>query len=239
MKLMLHIIRKDFRHLRNILGTWYALVILTGAWSAHWGRLKENPEYSHHFWSLVLQVAMVELLLRAAVVSKLIHSDSAVGSTAFWLSRPIPRTNLLASKAAFLAMLVVLPAAIVESALESTFSHSPPSLLEALLASMAWASIFTMLAVLTRNLAGMAALAGICLGVLWTGSIGVRFLTRWYWDQGGTGTKLSDEWTMLFFVVACGAVTCHQYLTRRTVRSRVLVFSGIPIALLLFYVPWS
>jgi len=240
MKLMLHIIRKDFRHLRNILGTWYALVILIGASSAHRIRLKNEPDLVFvDFLILLSQAAVVELLVRAAVVSKLIHSDSAVGSTAFWLSRPIPRTILLASKAAFLAMLVVLPAAIVESALGSPFAQSPPSLLEALLTSMAWASIFTMLAVLTRNLAGMAALAGICLGVLWTGSIGVRFLTRWHLEQGGTGTKLSDEWTMLFLVVACGAVTCHQYLTRRTVRSRVLVFSGIPIALLLFSVPWS
>ena len=239
MKLMLHIIRKDFRHLRFILGTWYALVILIGASNAPWVSLRDEPGTSHQFFLFFLEVAVVELLVRAAVVSKLVHSDSAVGSTAFWLSRPIPKANLLASKAIFLALLVVLPAAIVESELGSPFADTPPPLVESMLSSMAWTSMFLVLAVLTRNLAGMAALAGIGLGALWAGSIGMDYLITWYFEQVWTGVRLSDEWTMLFLVVWCGAVTCHQYLTRRTMRSRVFVFSGIPIALLLLSAPWS
>jgi len=238
MKLVLHIIRKDFRHLRFIFGTWCALVILTGAWNAHWGRLKENPEYSHHFWSLVLQVAMVELLLRAAVVSKLIHSDSAVGSTAFWLSRPIPKTNLLASKAIFLAVLVVLPVAIVESEFGTLLSDTPPQFLEVLLSSMAYISVFTLMAALTRNLVGMATLAAIVFGAIWLFFSGLILLNRWYSEHGRTGWDLSGEWLLLFLVVACGAVTWHQYLTRRTGRSRVLAFFGIPIVILVLSGPW-
>ena len=125
MKLILHIIRKDFRHLRFILSAWIALVVLMGASTAHWAQLSGDSENYFHLYHVLAQFAIVELLVRAAVVSRLIHSDSTVGSTAFWLSRPIPKAKLLASKAVFLALLVVLPTAILESEFGSPFSRTP------------------------------------------------------------------------------------------------------------------
>ena len=240
MKLMLHINRKDFRHLRVILGTWWSLVILIGASNTLWPSLEGDPETSQQFLLVSGLFGMVELLVRAAVISKLIHSDSVVGSTAFWLSCPIPKTKLLASKAIFLALLVVLPKATVESALGGfgLFEQSPPPFLEALLSSMVWITILTIPAVLTRNLAGMAALAGIGFVALSTGSIAIAVLVRRYLEPGWTGSDISDEWAMLFLFLACGAVICHQYLTRRTMRSKVLAFLGIPIVLLVWSGPW-
>ena len=245
MRLILHLIRKDFRHLRFILGTWCSLVILIGASNALrnalWPSLDSwdsDFEAFQRFVYASMLLGMAEFLVRVAVISKLIHSDSVVGSTAFWLSRPIPKANLLASKAIFLALLVVLPKAVVESALGGYFEQTSPPFPEALLSSMAWTSILTIPAVLTRNLAGMAALAGIGFVALSTGSVGMVILVQRYLEPNWTGSTISDEWAMLSLLLACGVVICHQFLTRRTMRSKVLAFVGIPIVLLVWSGGW-
>ena len=98
--------------------------------------------------------------------------------------------------------------------------------------------MFTMMAVLTRNLAGMAALAGSVLVAIWSVTESLFAISRWYREDGFVVWDLSGEWVMLFLVVTSGAVTCHQYLTRRTMRSRVLAFLGMPIVLLVLSGPW-
>ena len=99
-----------------------------------------------------------------------------------------------------------------------------------------------MLAVVTASLTGMAVMGAIMAGVTW----GAFLVLSWLAVPrvGGEGlietAMLAVEryppWLLLLGV--CVAVICHQYLTRRTKRSLVIAFSGIPVFLLLLTVGW-
>ena len=73
--------------------------------------------------------------------------------------------------------------------------------------------------------------AGGLIGTTWL-ALHLDILTR----QAFEVTLMTNA--ELFALVGCLAVTCHQYLTRRTTRSTILAFSGILVYILLFSGPW-
>ena len=109
MSLILHLVRKDFRRARVLLGIWCPILILSVVLDAHIelfldgrGPAQEigTPSSAELDFAVVvlggLLVVFFDLLMRAAIVSKLVHDDATVGSTAFWLSRPVSGGTLLA-----------------------------------------------------------------------------------------------------------------------------------------------
>jgi len=253
--LILHLVRKDFRRVRVLLGIWCPILILSvvldtkielfldGLGPAQDVGTPSSAELE--FAVLVffgLLAIFLDPLMRAAIVSKLVHDDATVGSTAFWLSRPITGGMLLASKAILLA-LSMIPAEIAAQLVVSThLSGSPSTSPEVFLVPVISTAVFMMLAVLTSSLAGMAVMGVIMAGVTW----GAFLVLSWLAVPrvGGEGlieaAMLAVEryppWLLLLGV--CVAVICHQYLTRRTKRSLVIAFSGIPGFLLLLTAGW-
>ena len=116
MNLTLHLIGSDFRYLRLFLSVWWGLVIL----QAVLDRILPPALFQREAMAaisptfLAMLVAILKLCLLTVIVSQAVQKDSTVGSTAFWLSRPISRGRLLASKALFLVLAVVLPTLLVE-----------------------------------------------------------------------------------------------------------------------------
>ena len=111
----LHLVANDFRYLRLYLSVWSGLVILQavliGAFPQHApGEWRGIMSLSSLSWPL----AILKLCLLTVIVSQLVQKDSTVGSTAFWLSRPISAKRLLAGKSIFLLVAVVLPVLVVE-----------------------------------------------------------------------------------------------------------------------------
>lgn len=255
MSLTLHMVRKDFRRVRWILAIWYPILIASVVLDARIelfldgrGPAQEvgTPSSAELDFAVVVLIGLLvvffDLLMRAAIVSKLVHDDATVGSTAFWLSRPITGGTLLASKALLLALAMIPADIAVQMAATNHLSGSPSTSPEVFLMPVVATAVFMMLAVLTPSLAGMAVLGGIIAGVTWGAFLVLSWLAMPV--VGGEGmvevanraVTRDSPWLLLLGV--CVAVICHQYLTRRTKRSLVIAFSGIPVFLLVLAVGW-
>ena len=241
---VLHILRKDFRHLRLLVGVWFLLTVLVTVVAVQFLNSLGPGRIDGQFALALFVAAAAETMVLAVIVSKLVHDDSVVRSTAFWLSRPISKGVLLASKILFLGIAIVLPQklALLYAASHLTAGdYLPPG--------YDWDQIFLfytptaaylfLTAALTSSLPRMLLLGGIMASVTAGGLIG----TTWLALHLDILTRQALEVTLmrnteLFALAGCLAVICHQYLTRRTTRSTILAFSGILVYILLFSGPW-
>ena len=153
MNLVWHIVRKDFRYLRFYVAGWLGLLMAVCLLvRLGWGL--------HLYWIPVIGVLKIVLL--ALVVSNLVQEDSPVGSTSFWLSRPVSGWRLLAAKSILLALTLVIPTLLVEVSflvLNGVTAHDIfRSIPETLIYSVFAVAILMMLAALTRSLSQMVAL---------------------------------------------------------------------------------
>ena len=271
MNLTLHMIGKDFRRLHVLfpLVGWWGLVILQGFLVATFARLPHFPPPADMMleFSITLLAWLVALLnigLLVLIVSQLVQQDSTVGSTAFWLSRPVSGTRLLAGKSLFLALTVILPALLIEVLLlllhGVTLYDTVRSIPQIVLFHCLVLALLMMLAALTRNLprlmlVGILAVVGLLL-VQYIFSVFFRWLgqdvfqpeqsalmqsiaavvTRNRWDDSLYFSGLIGF--LLFLLVVALVVVCHQYLTRRTKKSMILASSVFP-GVLLFMTFWT
>ena len=162
MNLTLHMVGKDFRRLHVLfpLVGWWGLVILQGFLISTYARLPHQPppadmmlEFS--ITLLAWLVAFLKIGLLVLIVSQVVQQDSTVGSTAFWLSRPISGKWLLAGKSLFLALTVILPAFLTEVLLlllhGVTLYDTVRSIPQILFFQCLVLALLMMLAALTRN----------------------------------------------------------------------------------------
>ena len=255
MSLILHLVRKDFRRARLLLAIWCPILIISVVLDTKIELFLDErgpaqdvgtPSSAELDFAVVVLVGLLviflDLLMRAAIVSKLVHDDATVGSTAFWLSRPITGGTLLASKAILLALSMIPAPIVVYLAVSSHLSGSPSTSPEVFLIPVIATAVFMMLAVLTPSLAGMAVLGGIMAGVTWGAFLVLSWLAMPLIGGEGIvevatrGVTQNSPWLLLLGV--CLAVICHQYLSRRTKRSLIIAFSGIPVFLLVLAVGW-
>ena len=250
MSLILHLVRKDFRHSRLIIGIWYPILILAVTSNAKMGHFLDGVEPTWEdptevegyrvgvlLWVNGLLI-LLDTVMRAAIVSKLVHEDSVVGSTAFWLSRPVSGGRVLASKVVLLALAMVVPTIVVQLAVRNQLGSSPWTLTEVFVLPVLTAAFLMVLAALTPSLARMAALGAIMVAVAIVGFLGLSWLAMplvWniVYESGLTDLP---PWSPMLMV--CIVVICHQYLTRRTRRSLVIALSGIPVLLLVPSANW-
>jgi len=258
MNLTLHLVAWDLRYLRHYLGLWLVLVVLQAFLIGYAPHLPLPQPRSGFFlsslaWELsspAWLVAVLKFCLLHVLVARLVHKDPTIGSTAFWLSRPLSRARLLAGKSLFLLAAVVLPTLLVEVGLlfvcgvtpDDTFRSVPQILLLTVLAL----AVLMMLAAVTTSLAGMILAGGLTLlGVplLW---VFFSMGATWFWLLGGeippgdgvpAAQPIPPPSFSSYFVVCAslllvtaGALVGFQYLTRRTTWSRVLLGAGVSAA---------
>jgi len=247
MNLTLHLAAWDLRYLRHYLGLWLGLVVLQAFLIGYYDQLPGLFPFPGSrvldvvMPGLVWVVAVLKICLLAVLVAQMVQKDSTVGSTAFWLSRPVSRVRLLAGKSLFLASSVVLPTLFVEAVLllvcgvtaYDTLRSFPQMLFLTLLAL----APLMMLAAVTTSLARM-----FLLGVLFFPGLPLLGFLLWF-----ALSRVSHRPFRLSFLPDFGAgdlgaplvllstaviVTGCQYLTRRTLVSRVLLVSGVALSLL-------
>lgn len=271
MNLTLNMVGKDFRrlHLLFPLVGWWGLVILQGFLIATFARLPHYPPPADMMLEVSITllawlVALLKIGLLVLVVSQFVQQDSTVGSTAFWLSRPISGKRLLAGKSLFLALTVILPAFLTEVLLlllhGVTLYDTVRSIPQILLFQCLVLALLMMLAALTRNLprlifVGILAVVGVVL-VQYIFSVFLRWLDPYViqpqqnaliqtiaavvrrnrWDDSLYYSGLIGF--LLFLLVVALVVVCHQYLTRRTKRSMILASSVFP-GVLVFMTFWT
>ncbi len=245
MNLILHIVRKDFRHLRFYLAGWFALVILRAAVIGY-GPLDPSIWNFSSFKYYEVLAWFPQICLLAIMIARLVQDDSLVGSTAFWLDRPITGRQLLLGKLSFLGLAVILPLFIVELLLLGFHGVTLPDVFRSIPQILAYEllliSVLLMLAAVTRKLVHVA-LLGLLGPIAWmlfyNFSRGLFFRHVDLGDSFGISLATSREIAFLLSHLAvAGLVVSHQYLTRRTVKSATLACSGL-LAIGLFTVIWN
>ncbi len=245
MNMVVHLIRKDFQHLRFYLAGWLALVILRAAVIGY-GPLDPsiwNFSSFNYFESLAW---FPQICLLAIMIARLVHDDSLVGSTAFWLDRPITGRQLLLGKLSFLGLAVMLPLFVVELLLLGFHGVTLPDVIRSipqiLALELLLTSVLLMLAAVTRKLVHVA-LLGLLGPIVWM--LFYNFSRNLFFehvdlsDAFGISLATSREIAfMLSHLAVAGFVVGHQYLTRRTARSATLACSGL-LAVGLVAVIWS
>ncbi len=247
MKRTFHIISKDMRDLRLLLplAGWWSIAILQVLLISIFPGLPSTPP-AIEMMSAVLLAGLAWLLaaldfgLLVLIVSQLVQRDSTVGSTAFWLSRPVSGGRLLASKSLLLLLLVILPVLGAQVLLllfnGTTLYDAFRSVPQIVVLQLLVISVLMMLACLTANLPRMLYL-GIIAAI---GSAIVQYTLRLSLLRSRWDSSLYDSAAIgfsLFLLAVAVTVVCHQYLTRRTKRSLILASSVVP-GLLLFMSLW-
>lgn len=247
MKPTCHLIGKDLRDLRLLLplAGWWGISILQALLLSVSPRLPSSlPAIemmsAAFLGGLAWLLAALGLGLLVLVVSQLAQRDSTVGSTAFWLSRPISGARLLAGKSLFLLLAVILPAAAVQFLVllfnGVTLYDAVRSAPQIFVLQVLVLSALMLLACLTPSLSRMLFL-GIIAAV---GLAIVQYTLRLSLLRNGWDRSLVDSAVIgfsLFFLAVAVTVVCHQYLTRRTRRSLILASSVLP-GMILFMTLW-
>ncbi|MDE2756629.1 MAG: hypothetical protein OXI92_08790 [Acidobacteriota bacterium] len=255
MNLTLHLVAWDIRCLRSYLGLWLGLLVLQAALIVSYVGLPGHysppgASFPSEFREVLLGllawlVAVLKICLLAVLVARLVHKDPTVGDTAFWLSRPLSRVRLLACKSLFLLLAVILPSLLVEGGLllicgvtpQDTLRSVPQILFLTLLA----VALPAMLAAVTTDLARtslLGVLVFLGLAALVTLLLAWRAIRRVLVSDSGFDFATSLAGASLVLLATALIVVAHQYLTRRTVGSRVLLFSGVALSSW-FLASWS
>ena len=240
MRLVVHLLRKDLRAL------WPYLLLWTGVLAAHLLLPDDGSiETSMRVSQLRNVLQTIQVVLAALLPGLLILQDPVDGTRAFWLTRPISRGSLLASKVLALALVfILLPLA------------------------------FQLAGMLRGGLGGWPLVAGLAEGGLWVGGISLAFaalasasssLPRFVLllaiysvvavfagptflsvDPRATGSgswlELSnsrDLVKMVLLLLLAGTVLVHQWLTRRTVRSLALAAVAVVALTWASVWPWN
>ena len=247
MKPTLHIIGKDLRDLRLLLplAGWWVVSVLQPLLISVSPRLPSSPPAIEmmsggFLGGLAWLLAALDLGLLVLIVSQLVQRDSTVGTTAFWLSRPVSRARLLAGKSLFLLLAVILPTVVLQFLMllfnGVTLYDAVRSAPQIVVLQVLVLSALMMLACLTPNLSRM-----LFLGVIAAVGLAiVQYALRLSLLRNGWDRSLEDSAVIgfsLFLLAVAVAVVCHQYLARRTKRNMIAASSIFP-GLILFMTLW-
>jgi len=252
MHLILHHLKKDIRALRLLLLLWFILLLVNSLLI----RSGLDSSIISEQGIEVLSTAYVLLyvlqqILQIVIVCQLVQADALAGTTAFWLTRPISRKDLLLSKSLFVLLVLVVPSLITEMivlqingiSVSQTLSALPQELI---LQSALFLVPVMLLASLTPNLARLAitGLASV------TGFFLIHYAVLASVMSFGAGTRrrfnavFPGQWPAIFstnpsgMMVAAGLtvglggiVLVYQYLKRRTLNSSVGAMVGACLAI--------
>jgi len=162
------------------------------------------------------------------LVVRIVHEDTLLGTTAFWLTRPMPREKLLAAKALFIA---ILPLPLILLGIKFGTGHFWAN-------EFAWIAAFAAIAAITSGLRdflsyGLAllfgkAIFGGILEKLWAyfhgGSSILTDAEAQRLDIAGKTLHLNaPDLFHLCYLAGFLVVLIHQYLTLKTRRSLALI----------------
>lgn len=221
MNTVAHLVRHDLRALRLPIAAWCALLLAQAVMMAAGPGLLEADGRNALTVGFAEFLAGARLAFTMLLTVLIVQRDSPVGTTAFWLTRPIPPAALAAGKLCSAALVVVALPAAVGWGLFSVLGLPGPDLNEGItqlvLEQSMLVSLSAMGAAITASIAhfAVAALAAVLLvGTLANQArpVVTRLPVEWSpvsWSPFAVWTAVS--------VAGAAAVLAFQYARRRTV----------------------
>jgi hypothetical protein len=232
MNRILHVAMKDLKHLYPGLAGCYGLIVIpcllftlaaSGVAPSLLDPLAAKSYSMVCFW--------LYAILSSFVLARLIQSDPVVGTTAFWLTRPISPSTLLAAKVLFTGLLLVLVPAAIEVAgllanglsLEDLQRHLPGILFRWLLLTLPLLA----LASLSSDYGRFALLLLVSFAswiLIWL--FGELYLWGHSYTPYSVRMPRRIVWIVLTLLLSL-AILAHQFLTRKLIRSLLLGLAGL------------
>jgi hypothetical protein len=155
---VLHLLRWDVRRFRLLLLLWLLLVAVNAVLEGTWPAIAVAMASRSTVGLTGNLLSLAEVLFSVVLITLVIQEHSLVGTTAFWMTRPIPSRALLASKLVLLGAAMVLAPVLAVIALMGAY-NVPAGEIAAVAAQSAffwtlWLAIVMAFAALTPNLAG-------------------------------------------------------------------------------------
>jgi hypothetical protein len=162
MKQIIHIFRKDVRHLwREIAASLALLAIYVWSEPATWGYPETARSSIAAFLTELLPISWWLLVVRV------VQDESLVGDRQFWVTRPYEWKKLLAAKVLFIAAFVNVPLLIAQLSL-LWLGGFPPTLARVtgiLWMQLMWALVLLVLATLAAVTTGIGQMTLVMLGI--------------------------------------------------------------------------
>ncbi len=237
MKLVWHIVKKDFRRLAVPLALWAVLLVARGEVGAHLlrGQGLDPGRLFFYWWTASTMLLWLDTVVCVVLVASLVHEDTLVGTGIGWATRPISGGRLLAAKLlGAVLMFGVLPMLVaVRWWLVCGYGAAEMARAALAIADAQFVTVFgaLLLAVLTKNMNHFLAwLLGFGLAsIAW-----VFVLSRVVKGLEVELTRGANETRVVFFLALVsigGALTIAvQFLTRQ--REQALRVVAVTVGLL-------
>jgi hypothetical protein len=230
MRQALHILKKDLHGLHLPVLVVYAAMLMQFAGTLR-DPLIHDPIPGLEWLGLVVPLAML------VAAGMLVQQEPLVGTTAFWVTKPIKRGSLLLSKILFLAVFVMMPAALATLATALAYGVDLALLAPVMRQSIiSWTSLLAaalLLAAITPNLSAYLTLGiGFSMANQALESLVEKVVPLEY--------SFANERVQGVMIVLSGVLLiCHQYFTRRTRRSVAgLAIACVAASLVPRFWPW-
>ncbi len=240
MRQVLHILRKDARHLRWLLVIWAAVLILDVLLAAV-GANTANDTFTAAilFREISGLLPVLQTLILALMIARLIQSEPLVGWNAFWLTRPYARGALMTAKLLFLAGALVIAPLLVDLATMALVHAGPRAQVAAapafLFDHLWWALVLSAVAVLTPSLARFVlAVIGVFVGLAVTlllmlsvvVALGVEPTTVM---SPALSDPTPEVMSLILAITAALCVVVYQYRYRRWRVAAVMAAAGVVV----------
>jgi len=244
MNQILHIFAKDSRRFWAEI---FLSVVITAAFAWFYPLQWVGPDHVHRAIGnqgvVGYEMQAMGYILRVLVpiswgllIVRVVLAESLVGDRQSWLTRPYQWPKLLAAKLLFLLAYIYVPIFIAQCALLAEtgfhpFAYIPGLLYNLLLLTILFVLPLFALSTVTSTFAQMMLiLLEVFLGVSALEFAVQRYLPRHF--NGIQGTSYSTPGLLIVGFSLCAVVVVLQYVLRRAVLARALLF-GIPALLIL------
>jgi hypothetical protein len=238
---VLHLIRWDIRRFRALLGAWLLLLAINAVLDATWPGFAADLATRQLVGTTANLLSLAEVLLSIVLIVQVVHAHPLVGTTAFWMTRPIPPRALLHAKLALFGVAMIAAPVIADAVLMTVYDVpwidiARVSAQTALLWTV-WIAIIMAAATLTPNLAKFALLMGGALLAFAVVMAIVAALVFYRWEalppfSSGAEVPLPNSGLLglILMVTAAPVFLLVQYRTRRRLVSSAVGVAGIVVA---------
>jgi hypothetical protein len=211
MRQVIHIFRKDVRHLwREIVASLALLVIYVWSEPATWADLDTARNAVSSWLNPLLPVSWWLLVVRV------VQDEPLVGDRQFWVTRPYRWTKLLAAKLLFLAAFISVPLSLAQLSL-LWLAGFPPSWAQApgiLWLQLMWAFVLLGLVALAAITKGIGQMTLVMLGIGLYLSLSA-YLSDLLPQGVSRAEGIPNALVLAIAVCLCAGVTLWQYARRQ------------------------
>jgi hypothetical protein len=250
MSLVLHLVKWDVKRFQILLPLWLLLVVAGAALEGAWPGVAVAMAARQTVGITGNLLALAEVLFSVVFIALVVQEHPLVGTTAFWMTRPIPPRALLAAKLIVLFAAVVVAPVIAEIILMAVYKvplreFADVALQTALFWTL-WLSTVMTFAALTANIAKFALAVG---GVLISMIVSIVIFAAIAMDRfaeeppiptaAGPYDPTSGVVNTVLLVSAALVLLVVLYRTRARPRAIAIGLAGVALAFALSDVwPW-